>query len=84
MGNSIAKSNKTTDITKDLMLAHAMATRMEYAKGNATIKKQVQANSTHTINKHMEQTPVRDLLQRQNKVINEQKRPTKRSTKEAK
>jgi hypothetical protein len=62
MGNSIAKSNKTTDITKDLMLAHAMATRMEYAKGNATIKKQVQANSTHTINKHVDQTPVRDLL----------------------
>jgi len=62
MGNSIANSNKTTDITKDLMLAHAMATRMEYAKGNATIKKQVQANLTHTINKHVDQTSVRDLL----------------------
>jgi hypothetical protein len=58
----IAGLNKTSDITKELMMASAMATHMEYGKVNTFFKKQVQANLMNTIDKYMEQTPVNQLI----------------------
>jgi hypothetical protein len=49
------------------MLANAMATHMEYGKGNTFLKKQVQTNLINTINENMEQTPVNKLIMENSK-----------------